>query len=200
MNPRRAPPFARQSNLDIKRATSSRPTTGAMVYQLATCCGTAQLLQARCPRSARSSPHASSRRKAAATEFASARCAYPALPDELRRRVTAVAVHDFSWFARSGEARLLHGEGAAEYPPCAIRWWRRNPVTDARRSSWARTASISSACRWRTARPPQGAAGARDPAAILLPPRVAKKATYHLGQPLRTFTARRLSTPLATSA
>src|SRR5438045_3000389 len=33
-----------------------------------------------------------------ATEFASTRCAYAALPEDMKRRVArAIAVHDFSW-------------------------------------------------------------------------------------------------------
>ena len=48
-----------------------------------------------------------------ATEFASARAAYPSLPEELKRRVEgAVVVHDFSWSRDQVRPGLLHRRGA----------------------------------------------------------------------------------------
>jgi alpha-ketoglutarate-dependent 2,4-dichlorophenoxyacetate dioxygenase len=64
-----------------------------------------------------------------ATEFASTRCAYPALPERLKRRVNdAVAVHDFSWSRDQVRPGFFTEKERAEYPPVRHSLVRRNPV------------------------------------------------------------------------
>jgi alpha-ketoglutarate-dependent 2,4-dichlorophenoxyacetate dioxygenase len=64
-----------------------------------------------------------------ATEFASTRCAYPSLPDALKRQVeTAVAVHDFSWSRDQIRPGFFTEKERAEYPPVRHPLVRTNPV------------------------------------------------------------------------
>jgi alpha-ketoglutarate-dependent 2,4-dichlorophenoxyacetate dioxygenase len=64
-----------------------------------------------------------------ATEFASTRCAYPALPEELKRRVKdAVAVHDFSWSRDQVRPGFFTEKERAVYPPVRHPLVRHNPV------------------------------------------------------------------------
>jgi alpha-ketoglutarate-dependent 2,4-dichlorophenoxyacetate dioxygenase len=64
-----------------------------------------------------------------ATEFASARAAYPSLPEELRRRAEhAVVVHDFSWSRDQVRPGFFTPEERAVYPPVRHRLERANPV------------------------------------------------------------------------
>jgi alpha-ketoglutarate-dependent 2,4-dichlorophenoxyacetate dioxygenase len=64
-----------------------------------------------------------------ATEFASARAAYPALPDELKRQAaTAMVVHDFSWSRDQVRPGLFTDKERAEYPPVRHPLVRANPA------------------------------------------------------------------------
>ena len=64
-----------------------------------------------------------------ATEFASARCAYPTLPEPLKRQVeAAIAVHDFSWSLDQIRPGFFTEKERAEYPPVRHPLVRTNPV------------------------------------------------------------------------
>jgi alpha-ketoglutarate-dependent 2,4-dichlorophenoxyacetate dioxygenase len=129
MNPAAGTPFARQSNLDIKTGDVIPPDDRRMVYQLANMLWHSDSSFKPVPSlcsllSARIVPP-----EGGATEFASARCAYPALADELRRRVeSAVAVHDFSWSRDQVRPGFFTAKERAEYPPVRHPLVRRNPV------------------------------------------------------------------------
>ncbi len=129
MNPAAGTPFARQSNLDIKTGDVIPPDDRRMVYQLANMLWHSDSSFKPVPSlcsllSARIVPP-----EGGATEFASTRCAYPALPDELRRRVeSAVAVHDFSWSRDQVRPGFFTEKERAEYPPVRHPLVRRNPV------------------------------------------------------------------------
>ncbi len=129
MNPAAGTPFARQSNLDIKTGDVIPPDDRRMVYQLANMLWHSDSSFKPVPSlcsllSARIVPP-----EGGATEFASTRCAYPALPDELRRRIKdAVAVHDFSWSRDQVRPGFFTEKERAEYPPVRHPLVRRNPV------------------------------------------------------------------------
>ena len=64
-----------------------------------------------------------------ATELATARCAYAALPEALRRRVeTAIAVHDYSWSRDQVRPGFFTEEERAVYRPVRHPLVRANPV------------------------------------------------------------------------
>ena len=129
MNPAAGTPFARQSNLDIKTGDVIPAEDRRMVYQLANMLWHSDSSFKPVPSlcsllSARIVPP-----EGGATEFASTRCAYPALPDELRRRIKdAVAVHDFSWSRDQVRPGFFTEKERAEYPPVRHPLVRRNPV------------------------------------------------------------------------
>jgi alpha-ketoglutarate-dependent 2,4-dichlorophenoxyacetate dioxygenase len=129
MNPAAGTPFARQSNLDIKTGDVIPPEDRRMVYQLANMLWHSDSSFKPVPSlcsllSARIVPP-----EGGATEFASTRCAYPALPEALKRRVNdAVAVHDFSWSRDQVRPGFFTEKERAEYPPVRHPLVRRNPV------------------------------------------------------------------------
>ena len=129
MNPAAGTPFARQSNLDIKTGDVIPPEDRRMVYQLANMLWHSDSSFKPVPSlcsllSARIVPP-----EGGATEFASTRCAYPALPDGLKRRAKdAVAVHDFSWSRDQVRPGFFTEKERAEYPPVRHPLVRRNPV------------------------------------------------------------------------
>ena len=129
MNPAAGTPFARQSNLDIKTGDVIPPEDRRMVYQLANMLWHSDSSFKPVPSlcsllSARIVPP-----EGGATEFASTRCAYPSLPDGLKRRVKdAVAVHDFSWSRDQVRPGFFTEKERAEYPPVRHPLVRRNPV------------------------------------------------------------------------
>jgi alpha-ketoglutarate-dependent 2,4-dichlorophenoxyacetate dioxygenase len=129
MNPAAGTPFARQSNLDIKTGDVIPPEDRRMVYQLANMLWHSDSSFKPVPSlcsllSARIVPP-----EGGATEFASTRCAYPALPEELKRRIKdAVAVHDFSWSRDQVRPGFFTEKERAEYPPVRHPLVRRNPV------------------------------------------------------------------------
>jgi alpha-ketoglutarate-dependent 2,4-dichlorophenoxyacetate dioxygenase len=68
-----------------------------------------------------------------ATEFASTRAAYEALPEALGQRVeTAIAVHDFSWSLDQVRPGFFTEQERAEFPPVRHPVVRTNPVNGRR--------------------------------------------------------------------
>src|SRR6202008_3191222 len=110
--------FARQSNLDIKPGDVIPPEGGGMVYQLANMLWHSATSFKPVPSlcsllSARIAPP-----EGGATEFASMRAAYAALPDEMKRRVAAlIVVHDFAWSRDQVQPGFFTERERAEDPP-----------------------------------------------------------------------------------
>src|SRR2546428_12849381 len=108
MNPAAGTPFARQSNLDIKTGEFIPTDDRRMIYQLANMLwhsdSSFKPVPALCSLlSARIIPP-----EGGATEFASTRCAYPALPEDMKRRVAgAVALPDLFLSRDQIKPRLL---------------------------------------------------------------------------------------------
>ena len=129
MNPAAGTPFARQSNLDIKTGEVIPSEDRRMIYQLANMLWHTDSSFKRVPAlcsllSARIVPP-----EGGATEFASARCAYTSLPDELKRRAEgAVVVHDFAWSRDQVRPGFFTAEERAVYPPVRHPLVRTNPV------------------------------------------------------------------------
>jgi alpha-ketoglutarate-dependent 2,4-dichlorophenoxyacetate dioxygenase len=129
MNPAAGTPFARQSNLDIKTGELIPADDRRMVYQLANMLwhtdSSFKPVPSLCSLlSARIIPA-----EGGHTEFASARAAYPSLPEPLRRRAEgAVAVHDFAWSRDLVRPGFFTDAERAEYPPVRHRVVRENPV------------------------------------------------------------------------
>ena len=129
MNPAAGTPFARQSNLDIKTGDVIPPDDRRMVYQLANMLWHSDSSFKEVPSlcsllSARIIPP-----EGGATEFASARCAYPSLPEPLKRKAeNAVVVHDFSWSRDQVRPGFFTEKERAEYPPVRHPLVRTNPV------------------------------------------------------------------------
>src|SRR5688572_33281819 len=129
MNPAAGTPFARQSNLDIKTGEVIPPDDRRMIYQLANMLwhtdSSFKPVPSLCSLlSARIGPP-----EGGATEFASARAAYPSLPEALKRRVeSAVAVHDFAWSRDQVRPGFFTPEERAVYPPVRHPVVRVNPV------------------------------------------------------------------------
>ncbi|HKW92861.1 MAG TPA: TauD/TfdA family dioxygenase [Methylomirabilota bacterium] len=133
MNPAAGTPFARQSNLDIKSGEVIPPDDRRMIYQLANMLwhtdSSFKPVPSLCSLlSGRIVPP-----EGGATELASTRAAYPALPEPLRRRAeTAVAVHDFAWSRDQVRPGFFTAEERAVYPPVRHRIVRANPVNGRR--------------------------------------------------------------------
>ena len=129
MNPAAGTPFARQSNLDIKTGEVIPADDRRMIYQLANMLWHSDSSFKPVPSlcsllSARIVPP-----EGGATEFASARCAYPSLPEALKRRARdAIVVHDFSWSRDQIRPGFFTDKDRAEYPPVQHPLVRRNPV------------------------------------------------------------------------
>jgi alpha-ketoglutarate-dependent 2,4-dichlorophenoxyacetate dioxygenase len=129
MNPAAGTPFARQSNLDIKTGDVIPPDDRRMVYQLANMLWHSDSSFKPVPSlcsllSGRIVPPAGG-----ATELASARAAYPSLPEPLRRRAeTLSVVHDFSWSRDQVRPGFYTAEERAVYPPVRHPLVRVNPV------------------------------------------------------------------------
>src|SRR5215472_14667948 len=129
MNPAAGTPFARQSNLDIKTGEVIPADDRRMIYQLANMLWHSDSSFKPVPSlcsllSARMVPP-----EGGATEFASARCAYPSLPESLKRRARdAVVVHDFSWSRDQIRPGFFTDKERPEYPPVRHPLVRRNPV------------------------------------------------------------------------
>lgn len=129
MNPAAGTPFARQSNLDIKTGAVIPADDRRMIYQLANMFWHSDSSFKSVPSlcsllSGRIVPP-----QGGATEFASARAAFPSLPEALRGQVEgAVAVHDFSWSRDQVRPGFFTAEERAVYPPVRHRLVRVNPV------------------------------------------------------------------------
>src|SRR5262245_48092631 len=129
MNPAAGTPFARQSNLDIKTGEVIPSDDRRMIYQLANMLWHSDSSFKPVPSlcsllSARIVPP-----EGGATEFASARAAYPALPEALKQRARdGVVVHDFSWSRDQIRPGFFTDKERAEYPPVRHPLVRRNPV------------------------------------------------------------------------
>jgi alpha-ketoglutarate-dependent 2,4-dichlorophenoxyacetate dioxygenase len=129
MNPAAGTPFARQSNLDIKTGEVIPAEDRRMIYQLANMLwhsdSSFKTVPSLCSLlSARIIPP-----EGGATEFASARCAYPSLPDELKRRIQGlVVVHDFAWSRDQVRPGFFTDRERAEYPPVRHPLVRVNPA------------------------------------------------------------------------
>jgi alpha-ketoglutarate-dependent 2,4-dichlorophenoxyacetate dioxygenase len=68
-----------------------------------------------------------------ATEFASGRCAYPSLPDDVKRRIEGlIVVHDFAWSRDQVRPGFFTAEERAVYPPVRHPLVRTNPVNGRR--------------------------------------------------------------------
>ncbi len=133
INPAAGTPFARQSNLDIKTGEVIPPDDRRMVYQLANMLwhsdSSFKAVPSLCSLlSGRIVPP-----EGGATEFASARAAYPSLPGALKRRVeTTVVMHDFAWSRDQVRPGFFTAEERAVYPPVRHPLVRANPVNGRR--------------------------------------------------------------------
>jgi len=133
MNPAAGTPFARQSNLDMKTGEVIPADDRRMVYQLANMFwhtdSSFKAVPSLCSLlSGRIVPP-----EGGATEFASARAAYPSLPEALKRQVeTAVVVHDFSWSRDQVRPGFFTAEERAVYPPVRHPLVRTNPANGRR--------------------------------------------------------------------
>jgi alpha-ketoglutarate-dependent 2,4-dichlorophenoxyacetate dioxygenase len=133
MNPAAGTPFARQSNLDIRTGEVIPPDDRRMIYQLANMLWHSDSSFKPVPSlcsllSARIIPP-----EGGATEFASARCAYPPLPEALKQRVEgAIAIHDFAWSRDQIRPGFFTAEERAAYPPVRHPLVRANPVNGRR--------------------------------------------------------------------
>jgi alpha-ketoglutarate-dependent 2,4-dichlorophenoxyacetate dioxygenase len=129
MNPAAGTPFARQSNLDIKTGEVIPAEDRRMIYQLANMLwhsdSSFKAVPSLCSLlSGRIVPP-----EGGATEFASARAAYPSLPEALKRRAEgAVVVHDFAWSRDRVRPGFFTAEERAVYPPVRHPLVRVNPV------------------------------------------------------------------------
>ena len=132
INPAAGTPFARQSNLDMTTGDVIPAHDRRMVYQLANMLWHSDSSFKPVPSlcsllSARVVPP-----DGGATEFASARAAYPSLPESLKRRAeAAVVVHDFAWSRDQIRPGFFTAAERAEYPPVRHPLVRRNPVNGA---------------------------------------------------------------------
>lgn len=133
MNPAAGTPFARQSNLDIKTGEVIPAEDRRMIYQLANMLWHSDSSFKPVPSlcsllSGRMVPP-----EGGATEFASARAAYPSLPEELKQQAErAIAVHDFAWSRDQVRPGFFTERERAEYPPVRHRLVRANPVNGRR--------------------------------------------------------------------
>jgi alpha-ketoglutarate-dependent 2,4-dichlorophenoxyacetate dioxygenase len=133
MNPAAGTPFARQSNLDIKTGEVIPVEDRRMIYQLANMFWHSDSSFKPVPSlcsllSGRIVPP-----EGGATEFASARAAYPSLPEDLKRRVEhAIVVHDFAWSRDQVRPGFFTAEERAVYPPVRHRLVRANPANGRR--------------------------------------------------------------------
>ena len=133
MNPAAGTPFARQSNLDIKTGEVIPAEDRRMIYQLANMLWHSDSSFKPVPSLCSILTGRIVPPEGGATEFASARAAYPSLPEELKRRVEhAVVVHDFSWSRDQVRPGFFTPEERAVYPPVRHRLVRANPANGRR--------------------------------------------------------------------
>ena len=129
VNPAAGTPFARQSNLDIKTGEVIPPEDRRMIYQRANMLWHSDSSFKSVPSlcsllSGRIVPP-----EGGATEFASTRAGYAALPEAMKRSLeNLVVVHDFSWSRDQIVPGFFTAEEKAPYPPVRHRLVRTNPV------------------------------------------------------------------------
>jgi alpha-ketoglutarate-dependent 2,4-dichlorophenoxyacetate dioxygenase len=129
MNPAAGTPFARQSNLDIKTGEVIPQGDRRMVYQLANMLWHSDSSFKPVPSlcsllSARIVPP-----QGGATEFASMRGGYAALPESTKRRIgDLIVVHDFAWSRDQVQPGFFTDKERAEYPPVRHPLVRANPI------------------------------------------------------------------------
>src|SRR4030095_6484304 len=128
VNPAAGTPFARQSNLDIKTGEVIPPEDRRMIYQRANMLwhsdSSFKTVPSLCSLlSGRIVPP-----EGGATEFASTRAGYAALPEATRRRIEdLVVVHDFSWSRDQLHPGFFTEPERAPYPPVRHRLVRTKP-------------------------------------------------------------------------
>ena len=133
INPAAGTPFARQSNLDITTGEVIPPDDRRMIYQLANMLWHSDSSFKPVPSlcsllSARVIPP-----EGGATEFASGRCAYPSLPEDLKRRIEGlIVVHEYSWSRDQVRPGFFTAEERTVYPPVQHPIVRANPVNGRR--------------------------------------------------------------------
>jgi alpha-ketoglutarate-dependent 2,4-dichlorophenoxyacetate dioxygenase len=129
LNPAAGTPFARQSNLDLRTGDVIPPDDRRMIYQLANMLWHSDSSFKPVPSlcsllSGRVVPP-----EGGNTEFASARAAYPSLPEAMKRRVEPlIVVHDYSWSRDQVRPGFFTAEERAVYPPVRHPLVRTNPV------------------------------------------------------------------------
>ena len=133
MNPAAGTPFARQSNLDIKTGEVIPAEDRRMIYQLANMLWHSDSSFKAVPSLCSILTGRIVPPEGGATEFASARAAYPSLPEDLKRRAEhAVVVHDFAWSRDQVRPGFFTAEERAVYPPVRHPLVRANPVNGRR--------------------------------------------------------------------
>jgi alpha-ketoglutarate-dependent 2,4-dichlorophenoxyacetate dioxygenase len=116
-NPAKGTPFARQSNVDMQSGDIIAPDDRRMGYQKSNYLwhsdSTFKAVPSLCSvLTAREVPP-----EGGATEFASTRCAYDALPDDLKARLDGLETeHNFS-YSRGLTGFAFTSDEAADYPP-----------------------------------------------------------------------------------
>ncbi len=129
MNPAAGTPFARQSNLDIKTGAVIPAEDRRMIYQLANMLWHSDSSFKEVPSLCSLLTGRIVPPEGGATEFASARCAYPSLPAALKARVDGlVVVHDFAWSRDQVRPGFFTDRERAEYPPVRHPLVRSNPA------------------------------------------------------------------------
>jgi alpha-ketoglutarate-dependent 2,4-dichlorophenoxyacetate dioxygenase len=128
-NPASGTTFQRQSNLDIKTGEVIPPDDRRMLYQLANQLWHSDSSFKKVPSLCSLLTGRIVPPEGGATEFASARCAYPSLPEALRQRVESlVVVHDFAWSRDQVRPGFFTDKERAEYPPVRHPLVRTNPA------------------------------------------------------------------------
>jgi alpha-ketoglutarate-dependent 2,4-dichlorophenoxyacetate dioxygenase len=129
MNPAAGTPFARQSNLDIKTGEVIPAEDRRMVYQLANMLWHSDSSFKTVPSLCSLLTGRIVPPEGGATEFASARCAYPSLPAALKARIQGlVVIHDFAWSRDQVRPGFFTDKERAEYPPVRHPLIRTNPA------------------------------------------------------------------------
>ena len=121
--------FARQSNLDIRTGETIPPDDRRMIYQKANMLWHSDSSFKPVPSlcsllSGRIVPP-----EGGNTEFASARAAYPSLPEATKRRIeNLIVIHDYSWSRDQVRPGFFTAEERAVYPPVRHPLVRTNPA------------------------------------------------------------------------
>jgi alpha-ketoglutarate-dependent 2,4-dichlorophenoxyacetate dioxygenase len=127
-NPGRGTPFARQSNIDIGSGALIPPSDRRMDYQKSNMLwhsdSTFKAVPSLCSvLTAREVPP-----EGGATEFASTRVAYAALPDDMKATLEGLEVEHDIIYSRALTGFAFSPEEAADYPPARHALVRTNPA------------------------------------------------------------------------